>query len=220
MVPKKVLCKEPKRTVCTPCRDKLILQYLKMAYLFANREWLRNRLFRRRLERDDLSQIALLALTKCAARYDPGKGKLSTILPYWVKAEMQSEVIHHGGAVCLPLWATRGGTIADHKLKRAMANRVDLEDVPSRVLSTDSCHHMNDADEPPSLIHKLAEHELLRGTSTNDLEKHVVILNVVNGKSNKSIGESLGRTKEGIRQIKNRALRKIKESIENQGLSA
>jgi RNA polymerase sigma factor (sigma-70 family) len=215
---RRVIEKEPKRTVCTPCRDKLINKYIRMAYLFANREWLRNRLFRRRLERDDLSQIALLGLTKCAARYNPNKGKLSTILPYWVKAELQSEVIHHGGAVCLPLWATRGGPIDDEHVKHAMADRVDLGKMPRSDEA--GLRQVADRDgNPPREDYATIEQVVVRGVCTAR-ERDILLMNTIQEKSHRQIAEEMHLTKERVRQLKHHALKKIREALAQRGISA
>lgn len=68
----------------------LVLDNLRLAYEFANRSW---RAGGRRLDLEDLIQVAIEGLVYGVIRYDPGRNnEMSTYVCYWIRQRLQAHV--------------------------------------------------------------------------------------------------------------------------------
>ena len=218
-----LLSQDPKRTVCDPCRDKLIEGYYKMAIWAARKIWSRHSVFYRRMDREDAEAVGLTALVKCAARYDPSKGKLSTILIWWVRSELQDHTVHHGGAVSVPTSTSRHTsrvTKYQNKVRAALKAPLSLEYVGSNALR---CYSEADEEYDPADLHPRMEEikaEVIHGGGLQDREREVLLDNLMRGKSLAQIGRENGYTKEYARQLKSKAVRSVKAALREKGIVA
>ena len=131
---------------------------------------------------DDLVSAGMVGLFKGAQKmvsgeYDPEKSAESTYLGVWISGEIRREFKHLRNVVRIPEWAVDSGVTVECG---TIADDFDVEDTSGESgISSDLA-------------------QLLDTIPAEDRE--LLIRNVVNGESVRSIGESLGVSRETIRK--------------------
>jgi RNA polymerase sigma factor (sigma-70 family) len=194
----------PKRTICTPCRDKEIEKHIPMSYWFAYRYWGSDGEAQNRITREETQAIALFALTEIAGNYDPNKGALGTILRWYVRKHIQDEASRNGGAVIVPPRECR---------RETNPYKIQAKKKPRPI----HCIHDHETpcvfDSPPDDEDTLSFDELLNLTDLSDDERFVLDQYYRRGRIMRHIGEDTGRSYATISRIRRNGISKLRTQL-------
>ena len=198
-----------------------MLEHRRLAIKIALRRAQRDPMIRR-LDRDDITQAAMLGLANALQIHDPEKGKLGTILHYTVWRALQ-EAAQHAGVVSLPGALARKNRQGEETLRRArkaLRSAISLDwgtgdDTPLRDVV---CRPVLPEEIPEPDERYLRVLKILRRLQPR--HRLAVELHYVQGRSLAEAGKVMGVCKERVRQLTQVGLRKIREALARQDRAA
>lgn len=188
-------------------RDHIIESNLLLVLKEAMRK--RNRILGKSLDESDLVQAGNEGLFRAVAKFDPDLGfTFSTYAVNWIREHMERMILNQGATVRVPM------------------NRIKAGEAQPQEISSDTGTVCLDyfASEGDAALELVAESDL-RGllrhvlSSLKDLERLVIEhrfgLSGHEPKSLEGTARVVGRTREAVRQIQIKALRKMRELAED-----
>lgn len=186
------------------------------------------RMFARRYERwirgtnclsfEDLCQVGNLGLIRAAKGWEPEKGAFSTYAKWWVCNYIRREILHKLRTVRVPEWAQRDGRRHPKRTAPIETNRsgsINADESDHQALITDFMLDRIEPDETPEETVSRAERTEMVPRIFRQLscprERAIIRKRFFEGLTLQQVGDSIGLTKERVRQIEAEALKKLRQ---------
>ena len=160
--------------------------------------------------RDDIYSAAMLGLIRAVDSFDPSRGRLTTVVARVIQNGIYRDAGRHTGTVSLPSSISKSMTPETQKqFAMASIGATSIQDIPTnhRGLLTPE-HPADDIDDDE----KEAMHQWIE-TCLSEREREVIQARL-DGKKLREVGESLGVSRERVRQIEETAIAKLKQKAQ------
>ena len=172
--------------------NELLKTYSSLAYSIANS-------YRKgALPIEDLNQEALLGLLDAYKRFDPSRGvKFSTYAVHWIKKRVLSALSKE----------------KKHSMDAIELDEAGLADQEEPSSRPDPGQILADMQNPPPLMPRSKSETLFLPDTMPLLEKHILILSYQEKHTIKEIATELGLSNEKVKQLRLKALRRLKSLL-------
>lgn len=177
-------------------RDRLIESVYPWALEYVNRHYGNHG----SLMADDLRQAALYGLIKAALRFNATKAKFTTYATYWMCQSLLRTTHTEAFMIRIPEYQWQSDKIDKWKSKCSVAQ----VEIPEEVLVSEEIERVDTAlilSEMESILNK-REHFIISRRFGIGCSKETLL----------KVGEALSLSRERVRQIQNKALKKLKSS--------
>lgn len=176
------------------------------------------------LDREEAESLAYYAVARCLARFDPDRGRLTTLVGQSVPRMVKHQADRWRGPVAVPQYVFHppAGVKVPAERKRAAAKaqqRVGELDQFGRPV-VGQLLDSRGGDPAEELLAEEDRRELSARMEwalslLSDRERRVVERRVLGGALLREVGEELGVTKEAVRQIEAKALKSLRRYLES-----
>lgn len=173
---------------------------------------------------DDLHQVGNMGLMRAAETYDPSRSAFSTYALPWIRHYIRREIIDKLRTVRVPAWAQEKDKPfqpkLSHPIEVSRTGSVARDDNPADpILVTDLMRDRLPPTESPEEAAERASMCALAHRIVNRLrcprERLVIRKRFFDGLTLQQVGDSLGLTKERVRQIESDALGNLRRHAED-----